>query len=256
MKKIITLILLVLFSSITNADDGTFGLTSGFDYSSGKYGKSEPTRIKYIPITGKYTYDRWLFKITVPWLEIDGSSGATGGDSKIIIERNSYKHTRQSGLGDIVSSITYTALESNEYKFILDAGAKVKFGTASVSKGLGSGENDYAFQLDAYKTLEKLTLMSTVGYRVIGNPGNSEYSLQNVWFGSVGAAYKIDAKNSAGLFVDLREAAWEYNTNIREYTVYYSHRFSPTYNIQSYVTTGDTSSSVDFGGGIMLGGTW
>jgi hypothetical protein len=256
MKKTIPSILLALFSSSTIAEEGIFGLTTGLDYSSGKYGQSEPTRIKYIPITGKYAYDRWLFKVTVPWLEIDGSSGATGGDSKIIIERNTYKHTRESGLGDIVSSITYTAIESNEYKFILDAGAKVKFGTASVSKGLGSGENDYAFQLDAYKTLEELTLMGTVGYRIIGNPGNSEYSLKNVWFGSVGAAYKIDAKNSAGLFVDLRQAAWEYNTNIREYTVYYSHRFNPTYNLQSYLTTGDTTSSVDFGGGIMLGATW
>lgn len=107
-----------------------------------------------------------------------------------------------------MSSITYTTIESNDNKFILDAGAKVKFGTASISKGLGSGENDYAFQLDAYKTLEKLTLMSTVGYRIIGNPSNSEYSLKNVWFGSIGASYKIDAENSAGLFVDLREFAW------------------------------------------------
>jgi Putative MetA-pathway of phenol degradation len=256
MKKTILTIFLLICSCATNAEEGKFGLTTGLDYSTGKYGQSEATRIKYIPFTGKYEYDRWLVKVTVPWLEIDGSSGATGGESKVILERNTNKHTRESGLGDIVSSVTYTALESSEYKFILDAGAKVKFGTASVSKGLGSGENDYAFQLDAYKTLEKLTLMGTVGYRVIGNPGNSDYSLQNVWFGSVGAAYKIDAKNSAGLFVDLREAAWEYNTNIREYTVYYSHRFNPTYNLQSYITTGDTTSSVDFGGGIMLGVTW
>ena len=256
MKKIILAVSLLQCSLTINAEDAKFGFTTGLDFSSGKYGQSEATKIKYIPFTGKYEYDRWLIKLTIPWVEIDGSSGATGGESKVILERNTNKHTRESGLGDIVSSITYTAFESNEYKFILDAGAKVKFGTASVSKGLGSGENDYAFQLDAYKTLDKLTFMSTVGYRVIGNPGNSEYSLQNVWFGSMGAAYRIDAKNSAGLFVDLREAAWEYNTNIREYTVYYSHRFNSTYNLQSYITTGDTTSSVDFGAGIMLGVGW
>lgn len=42
-----------------------------------------------MPIRGKYSYDRWLFKVTVPRIEIDGPngpSGATGSVSKIIIE--------------------------------------------------------------------------------------------------------------------------------------------------------------------------
>jgi Putative MetA-pathway of phenol degradation len=256
MKIAIFTIMLLLCSPITKAEDATIGFTTGIDFSSGKYGQAETTKIKYIPFTGKYEYDRWLVKVTVPWLEIDGSSGATGGESKIIIEDNINKHTRESGLGDIVTSVTYTAFQSVEYRFILDVGAKVKFGTASVRKGLGSGENDYALQLDAYKTLDKLTLFSTAGYRVIGNPGDSEYKLQNVWYGTIGAAYRINAKNNLGIFVDLREAAWEYNTNIREYTLYYSHKFNPAYNLQSYITAGDTPSSVDLGAGLMLGVSW
>lgn len=256
MKKLTLAILLLASSPITKAEEARIGFTTGLDYSTGKYGQPESTTIKYVPLIGKYEYDRWLVKVTVPWLEIDGPGGVTGGESKIIIEDNINKHTHESGLGDIVTSVTYTAIQSAEHKFILDAGAKIKFGTASVNKGLGSGENDYALQLDAYKTLDKLTLLSTVGYRIIGNPGDSEYTLQNVWYGTIGAAYKINALNSVGLFLDLRQAAWEYNTNIREYTLYYSHRFNPTYSLQSYVTAGDTMSSVDFGAGLMLGVSW
>jgi hypothetical protein len=256
MKKTIFATLILTSSQTSYAEDAVYNFTTGLDYSSGKYGQAKETRIKYVPFTGKYELNRWLVKVTVPWIEIDGPGGVTGGDSNIIIDQNINKHTRESGLGDIVSSVTYTTFDSAEQKFILDVGAKVKFATASVEKGLGTGANDYSTQIDGYKTFDKLTLLSTVGYKWFGKPELSNYSLKNVWFGTVGAAYKINALNSAGLLLDLREAAWEQNTEIREYTLYYSHKFNPTYKLQSYITTGDTRSSVDFGAGLMLGVSW
>ena len=256
MKKILFAALLFAFSLATKADEGQFGLTSGLDYSTGNYGQTEATRILYVPFIGKYELDRWLVKVTVPWLQIDGPGGVTGGDSKIIIAENINKHSHESGLGDIVTGITYTTYQSLEQKLTLDVGSKVKFATASADKGLGTGKNDYSAQMDAYKTFDKLTLLGTVGYKVFGKPDFSSYKLSNIWFGTIGAAYKIDAANSAGVLLDLREAAWEFNTNIREYTIYYTHRFNPTYNLQSYITSGDTRSSVDFGAGLMLGVSW
>jgi len=260
-KKLSIAVFLSTINLEAIAEEAKIGLTTGLDYSTGKYGQSDDTIIKYVPFIGKLEYDRWLFKATVPWLQIDGPGGATGGDSKIIISNNVNKHSQESGLGDIVTSVTYTAIESTEQRFILDVGAKIKFGTASVSKGLGTGENDYALQLDAYKTLSneslnKLTLLGTVGYKVLGDPKDLELYLHNVWYGTLGAAYKINATNSAGLLLDLRQSSCYLNTNIREYTLYYSHRFNPTYNLQSYVTTGDTMSSVDLGAGLMLGVSW
>ncbi|MEI2635831.1 MAG: transporter [Methylotenera sp.] len=256
MKKLLLIALALIFNQETMANEGKLGFTTGIDYSSGKYGQSEATKIKYIPFIGKYELDRWLVKITVPWLQIDGPGGVTGGESKIIIEENVAKHSLESGLGDIVSSLTYTAFQSEDQKLILDVGAKVKFGTASVKKGLGTGENDYSLQLDAYQSFDKLTLLGTVGYKEIGNPDDSEYKLDNVWYATAGAAYKINALNSTGVLLDLRQAAWKKNSNIREYTLYYSHRFNSTYNLQSYITAGDTKSSVDLGAGLMLGISW
>lgn len=256
MKRLIFAALMFTISLGTKAEEGHFGITTGLDYSTGKYGQSEATKIKYIPFIGKYEHDLWLVKVTVPWLQIEGPGGATGGDSKIIIADNVNKHTSESGLGDVVASITYTAFQSEEQKIILDVGARVKFGTASVKKGLGTGENDYAVQLDAYKTLDKVTLLGTVGYKVLGDPKDLELYLHNVWYGTLGMAYKINNSNSAGLLLDLRQSTCYLNTNIREYTVYYSHRFNPTYKLQSYITAGDTMSSVDLGAGLMLGVSW
>jgi hypothetical protein len=256
MKKLILATMILTSSQISSAEDAVYGFTTGIDYSTGKYGQAEETRIKYIPFIGKYELNRWLVKVTVPWIEIDGPGGVTGGDSNIIIAQNINKHSRESGLGDIVSSVTYTAFDSIEQNFILDVGAKVKFATASVEKGLGTGANDYSLQLDGYKTFDKFTLFSTVGYKLYGKPDLSNYSLSNVWFGTIGTAYRINALNSAGILLDLREAAWEQNTDIREYTLYYSHKYNSTYKLQSYITTGNTRSSVDFGAGLMLGVSW
>lgn len=250
------LITATTFSTLSFAEEAKIGFTAGVDYSSGKYGLTESTNIIYMPFTGKYEHDRWLAKVTVPWIQIDGPGGATGGESKILIINNVNKHSRESGLGDIVTSLTYTALQLDEQKIFVDVGAKVKFGTASANKGLGTGSNDYSVQTDVYKTLDKLTVLGTVGYKNIGNAGDSNYKLDNIWFGTLGAAYRINATNSAGLLIDLRQAAWRYNTNIREYTMYYTHRFNPSYNLQTYVTTGDTKSSVDFSLGLMLGLSW
>jgi hypothetical protein len=256
MKRVLFTALILSTSFTAIAEEAKFGLTTGVDYSSGKYGLTESTDIIYMPFTGKYEYGRWLTKLTVPWIQIDGPGGATGGESKILIEDNVNKHSRESGLGDVVASLSYTALQLDEQKIFIDLGAKVKFGTASASKGLGTGSNDYSVQVDGYKTFDQLTMLGTVGYKRIGNPENSDYKLDNIWFGTVGAAYRIDASNSAGLLIDLRQAAWQYNTSIREYTLYYSHRFNPSYNLQSYITAGDTKSSVDFGLGLMLGVSW
>jgi len=162
----------------------------------------------------------------------------------------------KAGLGDIVSSLTYTAFWLPKQKMVLDVTGKIKFATGSKSKGLSSGETDYSLAVDLYKTFDKTTLFGTVGRKFIGDPGGSSYSLQNVWYGTLGAAYKINQKNSMGLFLDLREAAWEYNSHIREYTIYYSHKFNQKYKLQSYLTAGNTESSVDYAGGLMLGVSW
>jgi hypothetical protein len=254
MKKILLASFAATLSFHASADDAKYGLITGLDYSIGKYGQSENTYIKYVPLTGKLELERWLFRVTVPWVQIDGPSGATGGDSKIILTNNANRRTSESGLGDIVASATYTAIQSSKHKLILDVGAKVKFGSASFKRGLGSGENDYSLQIDAYKLFDKLTFLGTAGYRKLGDPAGID--LNNVWFGTLGAVYKFDPTNNAGIFLDLRQASTDYSTSIREYTLFYSHRFNPTYNLQSYISAGDTLSSVDIGGGVMLGVSW
>lgn len=239
---------------LSSAETSGFSVTSGVDYSSGKYGQADSTDITYIPITGKYEQDRFTFKLTVPWLEITGPSAVVGGTDPLLIGKGKTTRSTESGLGDIVAGVTYTAIESPAYKFILDLTAKIKFGTASYNRGLGTGENDYSIIADAYKTFDKFTLMGTLGHRVLGDPNN--INLHNVWFTSLGGAYRINKANSFGAFIDLRQRTSDQGSSLREYTAYYAHKFSEQYKLQTYLTHGDTNSSADWGGGVMLGYSW
>lgn len=189
----------------------------------------------------------------MPWLTIDGP-GAVSADSRIITGTSGTRRTRESGLGDIVVGTTYSALQLNEQKLYLDLGAKVKLPTASESKGLGTGKSDYTVTADLYKTLDRITLLGTVGYKVLGDP--SGVSLNNVWFTTIGAVYKINDQNNLGATLDLRQATTSSNTGLREYTVFYSHKFDSRYKLQTYMVAGDTTSSVDFGAGAMLAISW
>ena len=242
-----------LISTVSLAE-GTVGFTTGIDFSSGKYGQSEETRITYVPFIAKYDTDKWSFKAVVPWLKVDGPGGVSA-DSRIVTNATlGNKRTVESGLGDTVLGATYSALQFSEQKIFIDVGGKVKLPTASEKRGLGTGKTDYTFSTDVYKSYDAFTLLGTLGYRVLGDPDG--VNLENVWFGTVGGVYKFDSNNSAGVTMDLREATTKGGSKLREYSVFYSHKFNDTYKLQTYLVAGDTESSVDFGAGAMLGMSW
>jgi hypothetical protein len=238
---LLTTLIGVLFSLTSHAEEGSFTISSGVDYSSGDYGQSIKTKIVYIPFSTRYDIGRWSLKATLPWLQIDGPGGVSG-DGRVVTSNNiTTRRTTESGQGDLVAG---------EQKFYVDLTAKVKLPTASESRGLGTGKTDYAFAADVYKGMGAVTALATLGYRVLGEP--TGVNLDNVWFGTVGGVYKINGQNSVGLTADYREATTSTGSALREYTLFYSHKFDDTYKLQTYLVHGDTQSSIDWGGGMML----
>ncbi len=252
LNKIILIYLLSYAAAIPAA--GNLTLTTGVDYSSGKYGQSESTDITYIPIIAKYEINNDVFKLTVPWLQIRGPGNVIGGDSTtIVLGKSNRPITVQSGLGDVVVSGTHRMGEIGDiHPFVFDLTGKIKFATASASKGLGTGENDYSLQVDSYKPITtSTTLFGDIGYKYMGDPDG--ISLNNVWFGSAGLSYKIDPASTVGIIADYRQATQNTTQSLRELTVFISHKFKDQYKLQSYITHGYTDSSTDWGGGVMFG---
>ncbi len=247
LTRIIPLALLAI-SAPALAESST-SLTTGFDYSTGKYGGSTSTNILYVPVTGKMQFDTFFLKLTVPYISVSSAGDVVRGIGKV--KTTTTKTTTQSGLGDVVASAGYTVLESNE--LMLDLVGKIKFGTADASKNLGTGENDYSAQMDAYHTLQKTTLFATAGYKVIGAPVG--LSVNNIAFGTLGFSRKTSEKISVGALLDAAQASSDLSPGTREVSVFVSNKINATLRAQAYLLKGFSDSSPDLGGGIMLTGT-
>lgn len=227
------------------AAESGFSLTSGLDYSTGKYGGTESTDILYIPFTGQYEADKYTLKLTVPYLQVTGPGNVVRDVGQI--GTASTTRTRQSGLGDIVVAGTYNMYDGRANGTLVDVTAKIKFGTADDTKGLGTGKNDYALQADLYKTLGKNTVFGTLGYKVMGSPAG--VTLNNVFYASLGAGHQYSQETSAGLILDLREKASATGSAQQELTAYVSHRLGKTWKAQAYAVKGFSNGSPDWGAG-------
>jgi len=226
-----------------------FSLTTGLDYSTGKYGGTESTDILYIPLIGKYEADKYTLKLTVPYLQITGP-GNVVRDVGQVGTASSTTRTRQSGLGDVVAAGTYNMYDGRANGTLVDVTAKIKFGTADDAKGLGTGEKDYSLQAELYKTLGKNTVFGTLGYKVMGSP--TGVTLRNVFYGSLGAGHKYSQETSAGLILDLREKASAAGHAQQELTAYVSHKLGRTWKAQAYAVKGFSDGSPDWGAGAMV----
>jgi hypothetical protein len=224
-------------------------LSTGFDYTTGKYGQPSSTDILTIPVIGRYDYDLWTFKLIVPWTRISGPADVVQDIG--LIRRGASRPTRQteSGLGDVVAVATRNVLNESD-AVSLDLTGKIKFGTANRNQGLGTGENDYSLQADVYKVIEDFTPFATLGYRILGSPPG--LSLNNVWFASFGTTYRMTAPTAVGVALDLQEKSSDTVEDVSELTAFITHELDRHWKLQGYVLTGFTHSSPDFGiGGIV-----
>ena len=249
----LTAYLSVLAISLTplaaQALDGKLTFSAGVDYSSGDYGSDTDTDVWYFPFMAKYESGRSLFKLTVPYLQVDGPSGCAIIDGRPICGTTGTKASEQ-GLGDVVLGYSYSLTPKPLADFFVDLGGKVKFGTADEDKGLGTGENDYSLQADVFYLAGKVTPFATLGYRFMGDPVG--YDFNDTWFGTLGVDYKFSQINNLGGLWDLREKVANDSDGANEVMLYWTHKFGGGYKLQTYAVTGFSDASPDYGLGVML----
>jgi hypothetical protein len=229
------------------------GVTTGIDYSTGKYGGSTATSMRYIPLITRYDSGPWTFKLTLPYLEVTGPGNVIGGTDPIVVDPNAAAMTRRtaSGMGDVVAGAGYSLI-NGEAGWYVDLIGKVKFGTADAAKGLGTGKNDYALSTDVFRTIGRVTGIASVGYKIVGSPDT--LPLRNVWSGSVGATGKTAAGDTVGLTWDYRQSATR-GVAPSDITVFLSRPLDRNLKLQLYMTRGLNHGSADLGIGAMVGYT-
>jgi hypothetical protein len=158
--------------------------------------------------------------------------------------------TTQSGLGDVVAATTYFAIEGDEGMPGLDLTAKIKFPTADKNAGLGTGETDYAVQADVYQSMGKVTLTGAIGRKFLGS--SAALPLNDIFYGSVGASYRVSDNVSTGANLDAAQASSASGYNVLELSAYVSLKIDKRKKLQAYVLKGLADGSPDTGLGMLL----
>jgi len=231
------------------ASDRSFSITTGVDYTTGKYGASEDTTILVIPVSARFKTGDWRFSATVPYLQIDGASSIVGsGDGGPIIIDPNAPRVKRDGLGDLSVGAIFSAMKEETAGVNLDLGATVKLPTGSASDGLGTGKTDYSVSADTSKTFGVVSPFVTVGYRVPGDPDGVD--LDNTFSASVGASVAF-GESVAILSYDYRQATSDLAEDSREVFGAFSGPVGSA-NWTLYASAGLSDGSPDLGAGLML----
>ena len=248
---------LLSISTLAGAEEGTVSVGTGYNYSSGTYGTSQTTRISTIPFDLGYAIGAWTFKLDVPFINISGPANVIPGIGPVNNKNPKLRSSgtaatftsgRASGLGDVVTSASYNVFNDTAAQFGIDVGGKIKFGTADKNKGLGTGENDYGVEIDAYKKVDSATIFGGVGYTKLGS--SQFIQLKNVLNASIGASLALNEASSVGFSFDYRQRSSDSGFSRREATAFYTLRASKAWKTQLYLLKGFSDGSPDFGAGL------
>lgn len=236
--------------SLANGAAAQLKLSTGLDYSEGKYGSTIKTTQVTLPMVAKYDADRWSAKLSLPYVHITNVNPGAGGEAlpcgaALITQKN------VSGLGDLVGSGSYTIYQENGY--LIDIGGKVKFATGETKKCLSSGKNDYSGQIDLAKKLDQFTVFGTVGWTKKGDPdfAGVVVNYRNPFFYTLGASYDLGNGISTGASYDYRQRLISTGDPISELTLFLTLKQSSRFKLQGYLGTGFSNASADHGGGIL-----
>lgn len=228
------------------AGDGKFSVNLGLDYSSGNYGSQTKTETWALPLSLKYRTDNWNLRLSTAWLRVQGDGSVTPeGDP--LNSPGSLATTE--GMGDISARATYTLLDERTHWAGLDLSGKIKFGTASASKALGTGKNDYSLQAGIFKPIDNWTPFLDVGYKWKGDPNGIEY--RNVWLGSVGTDYRITPTFSFGGSYDWQQAVTATSAPTSEAMLYLNFHLNADNRLNLYAVGGFSDASPDWGSGLV-----
>lgn len=240
----------VPFSTVAQGRDISFSY--GAEYSTGKYGTSQETDIWYFPFAFEYDADRFTVSLTAPLMMVNGpGSIVAGGDSRGLPSgRAPGTSDTEVGVGDIqLRGSVNLALEDNNRPRI-DLTGKIKFGTADRDKNLGTGEDDFAVQVDAERTYAGAGLFGALGYKLLGDPPGVNY--KNPFYVRLGAALRVSDTTSVGAAFDAQEEVLSGTPAQRDLTLFLSSRADPRTKITGYVLKGLRDGSPDWGVGIMV----
>lgn len=216
-------------------------------YFQGDYGTGHTTKIWYVPAYIQYRQQDWRMKLTVPYIRVE-SPGAVVSGGTVISPGGSQAATTHSGLGDVWLEGRYTIHGTGSGPDLVPYG-KIKFGTASRSEGLGTGENDYEGGLGLEWTVgNSLFPFVNAGYRVVGKPVG--WNLQDIYTYEGGATFGLGDSRYLTAMLSGRESVQPGGSAPLDALLAWDVLNTAGAGWQVYVDKGLSNGSPNFGVGV------
>jgi hypothetical protein len=220
----------------------TSSASSGFDYSTGKYGFTESTEVYSVPLDLSHENGAWLWRANFSYLTIKGPATIVGGGGAARPTSNS-----ESGFGDIYLSGAYRFGELLG-PWHLDVTARVKLPTASEARGLGTGETDFYGQADIYRSFGSVTPFFTAGWREFGT--SAQYQLNSGVYASAGVHFRLSEATLLITSFDWGEELLAGEDDTMDVLAAVSHEVNANWRAMVYALAGLTDASPDFAIGV------
>jgi hypothetical protein len=236
-------------SEKTTEDDSGLNVKAGFERTSGKYGQARDTRLSTSSLTVTYETNDFSVDLGTTYLDERGPGRVlfSPGRRPVVIVG---PDRRASGPGDVTAGVTRYLLNEEDHPLDLDIGAIVKFGTASVDKGLGTGKTDLSLQAAAGKSFAGFESTLTAGYTFVGKaPG---LDLRNSSYASFDVNHKLAQFASAGATYSVGQAGAKNVPGSRDLTVYVDFVPMRKFKVGLHLLKGYSTQSPDRGAGLTL----
>jgi len=202
---------------LVEQDEST--LSTGLEYEQGDYGTPYTTSVWRLPFNYNWRHGDFSFFASLPLLyaESDGlitvsnktshrHGGPMSGSMPGSMPGSTIASTGEtaSGIGDIRLAGSYFFPADYRNELVYRVTGIVKFGTASSSEGLGTGENDFALEGGAVKYIDEYIVSATLGYEINGD--SDIYNYNDVFYGGVGVTKLLSGNRQAGVTLSASEA--------------------------------------------------
>ncbi len=238
------------FCGVAQADP-VFTLSNSAAFFQGKYGTDKNIDIYYDATDLQLADDNWQLKLTLPIISIKNlPEGATLTGGNVTTPTTSTKTRNSSGIGDVWLEGRYKVFPGAGLVPSVSPYARVKFGTASASAGLGTGKNDYEAGLFLQQVATpELFPFAKIGYRVVGQPTGVDY--RNIATYQVGATYALSDKSFITPMFSGSQSIVRGGPSPADLLVAWNYNLTKKGSgIQVYVDKGLTNGSANYGVGI------
>lgn len=257
------------------ADDYTYSIGQGFEFSSGKYGTTARTDSIYAPLTIIASpTNRLGFSLEIPFVyqsndnvitgigrggmqgskttmrTAAGMSSMTGSLGGGMSPSSASTNRSESGLGDINLKVGYTILPEKDLMPQIRPTAFVKFPSADKNKSLGTGEFDEGFAVEISKWLGNWNPFAEAGYTVQGK--SAQLSLRNYMAYNAGVGYQVADNFRPVLLIKGATPPADGASSLLEVRLKLKYQATNHTGIDGYVAKGITTNNPDYGAGLSV----